>query len=882
MDISSMLEVQVAEVKEVDSKENVTPKDLNPSVTSVLTPISPEERNFYKLAYGNDLSIVRFRRIHCTACDVHIGSAPAQSHNMLEHPILRTLLCAKCREFYGDGTFDQGDDATDMFCRWCANGGHLYCCSYCSNTFCYKCIKRNFDSLIRKKIEADEKWKCFVCDPRDLYNARALCWALLQHINTITRLLQNDRLLSEKELAKRMNADESECCIRRRKRKRRRTGSNSEDDDETYDPNSNDESMMVKRRSLKRRYKHRRKSISNGTIPPLVPLKQSPVSFNNISNTPEESTSLSSTEQAETGNVNTNSESVNVSSISNEQQNTSLPSRFDSTAIETVNPRVQTTYSSTISAVPTVKLLQSTAPFKPMQSLLTSRIQPKNTCMLTQRFPSKNSYQPAYYSAANQTVAFANLQTIANQKLPITLNRSRFLLPKPRKMVQMMMTPNVINLDSDSDETALTQSTNVASACSMSSNENIGNNNLQSTAVVPVALVSNDNNSKKGQIRINETEHLSPSRKLTVSQNKDETSFSQVVLFPHKTDFNDILCNLQIKFNQLLQDSQNENISRDNIQKARSKIHCLYREICNTVTQLAYINDRIIRKYSSWEKSCDTRNEITQDTISQNSILEENNEIPLDMSCTNDSASDSESENNVTILTPSKFIASTNIFDVLSKQKDTTSQGVGNSSVLCNNKSIQVDTVELRDYEQVIGYSKLTKTDIDSLAEINILEPASGSSKYSGKYQEQFIFYLQYIEDHGIDRDDTFSNDVLQSFIDTEVDICTIDPITEDTSSIISNNANSLCTIEKVSNVQDTELPSVTRIAENLIDNEHVNKVIEKRDVNLVSILRSDKQDLNTKKETLIGIKSVISNEENSNDDFCTIVAEDDCTIIED
>lgn len=155
---------------------------------------------------------------------MHIGSAPAQIDNMFEHPVLRTLLCANCREFYGDGTFEQGnviivfyrvftlysvfilihgcvlsymliyvfvtfsgDDATDMFCRWCANGGNLYCCSYCSNTFCYKCIKRNFTSLVRKKIEADEKWKCFVCNPSDLYSARAVCWALLEHVQTMTR-----------------------------------------------------------------------------------------------------------------------------------------------------------------------------------------------------------------------------------------------------------------------------------------------------------------------------------------------------------------------------------------------------------------------------------------------------------------------------------------------------------------------------------------------------------------------------------------------------------------------------------------------------------------------------------------------------------------------
>lgn len=58
--------------------------------------------------YNSEISAVRFQRLHCTACDAHIGSAPADSHNMFEHPVLHTLLCAKCRDFYGDGTFEQG------------------------------------------------------------------------------------------------------------------------------------------------------------------------------------------------------------------------------------------------------------------------------------------------------------------------------------------------------------------------------------------------------------------------------------------------------------------------------------------------------------------------------------------------------------------------------------------------------------------------------------------------------------------------------------------------------------------------------------------------------------------------------------------------------
>ena len=59
--------------------------------------------------FVTDIPSVRFCKIHCTGCDVHIGSAPSQIINMFEHPKLRTLLCSKCYDFYGDGDFEQGD-----------------------------------------------------------------------------------------------------------------------------------------------------------------------------------------------------------------------------------------------------------------------------------------------------------------------------------------------------------------------------------------------------------------------------------------------------------------------------------------------------------------------------------------------------------------------------------------------------------------------------------------------------------------------------------------------------------------------------------------------------------------------------------------------------
>ncbi|XP_035728236.1 uncharacterized protein LOC118444247 [Vespa mandarinia] len=873
MDISAMLEVQVDEVKEVDSKENVTPKDLIPSVTIAPPQISQEENNFYELMFGNDISIVRFRKIHCTACDVHIGSAPAQAHNMLEHPVLHTLLCAKCREFYGDGTFEQGDDATDMFCRWCANGGNLYCCSYCSNTFCYKCIKRNFDSLVRKKIEADEKWKCFVCNPVDLYTARATCWALLQHVQTVTRILQNDRGMSPEDIEEKMNLDESECCPRRRKRKRRRNGSNSEDEDETYDPNLSNEPITAKRRSLKRKYKHRRITISNGTIPRLVPIKQClSSSTENSSKSPEVSTSLCSDEHIKNDNATINSGTL-VTTVPIKTQENALSPRSDQTTKEKIDsPNLKTTvYNSTINAVPTVKLLQSTAAFKPMHTIIASRVQ------------GKNSFQTTYYPATQMV-------TIPNQKHHIMLNRSRVLLPKPKKVVQMMMAPNVINLDSDSDEPSAIQSMN---SQNMPLNKNTTvNADSQSTIAVPVALVSTDNSCSNNRTNINEVREQ-PLRELYTNIKKSEKNFSQIVFLPYKEPFNYILDNLKIKFHQILEDTRNEKTSTNIIQEAQFKIHSLYNEICNTVTQLAYINDRIVRDYSSWERSHNRENKVIEKSISRALPLEDVNKIPLDMTCVSDSTAESDNEDVVTIMKPSELVLSTNVFETFSKKKRMVNQGVGNSSILYTDKSVQVFNFESKDYEKTIGHSILMKANNNPSTNNSDLQPIITPNKHFGKYQEQFIFYLQHIEDHGMEIDDS-SNEVLESLTGMEMDSSSPEILINEIPSINLSKSTKLNDqkdrkAKTVNNVPETELilslpkpvPNNLRVEKISINNRDINTEVEKAHTKITCNILPKTQNLDVKKAIETVINSLIVNETNSTENLNNST-EDDITIIED
>ncbi|KAI4493170.1 hypothetical protein M0802_009587 [Mischocyttarus mexicanus] len=888
MDISTMLEVQVDEVKEVNSRKNVTSKDLIPSISITPPSISQEESSFYRLMFDDDISSVRFRKIHCTACDVHIGSAPSEAKNMLEHPVLHTLLCAKCREFYGDGTFEQGDDATDMFCRWCANGGNLYCCSYCSNTFCYKCIRRNFDSLVRKKIEADEKWKCFVCNPADLYATRGTCWALLKHVQEITRILQDDKTITPEELEERMNLDETECCPRRRKRKRKRTGSTDveEDEDETYDPNINNEPVVTKRRVLKRRYKHRRLTISNGNIPRLVPIKPYCSLTENNPKPPEVSTSLSSVQSVKTANTSAKSSDALMSASSN-IRDYMLSSQSKKTTQENVDASiVQTAFNANITAVPTVKLLQSTATFKPMQAIIS-------------RVPAKNSFQTTYYPTTRMV-------TIPAPKHSILLNRPRVLLPKPKQMIEMMMAPNVINLDSDSDEpltVSLVNARNIQNTPPVDNNITF-NANSSSTVAVPVALVSTDNNCNTDRIEVDDIVEQ-PLRELDTTLKKNDKSLGQIVLHPYKEQFNHILDNLKAKFNQILEDTQSEDTWKNDTQETRNKMRSLYKEIHNTIKQMTYINDRVIRDYNSWERSQNKESEIIEKNIIRTSSPEENNELPLDMICVADSSAESDNED-VKTMELSELILSTNVFKSFLDKRKMINQSVETSPIVCKDKSIQVFDLELKDYEKVIGHSILTKAGNDSSTKKNILQPVAMSSEHVGKYEEQFIYYLQHIEDHGIEIDNASNEFVLESFIGIEKDSSNseilINEIPSDNSRK-SNEINNLSTLQK-NHEKNSEIKALLnhelkaessilsfsksvsnnlRIKEILNNKTNINTELEEEYMTTTNnTIIHEKPKLSVKKAIESVINSIIANDAKLTINLNNSTAEDDITIIED
>ncbi|CAK1551832.1 unnamed protein product [Leptosia nina] len=206
--------------KPVQALENVQfPPFPEPTDDDFEEDISQEERAFY-LAKFKDLNTVTQIKIHCTSCDRHLGLCPKNESRMKTHPMLRTLVCNSCHSFYNSGEFEKGEDGSELYCRWCGQGGQVYCCSDCEHVFCAKCIKRNLGLAKIKEIEELEDWKCFNCNYMCLRDLRAICWAALRYCDLKNRIAHKteDGKLKEAYLQD-CAEDHSDCCKSRSKRK---------------------------------------------------------------------------------------------------------------------------------------------------------------------------------------------------------------------------------------------------------------------------------------------------------------------------------------------------------------------------------------------------------------------------------------------------------------------------------------------------------------------------------------------------------------------------------------------------------------------------------------------------------------------------------------
>jgi len=96
-------------------------------------------------------------------------------------------MCSDCARIYndggenGDGEWELDGDGDEILCRWCGDGGELMLCdapagqggaragARCPKGFCTECVEKALGGAAElKRIQGQESWTCFACDPAPL------------------------------------------------------------------------------------------------------------------------------------------------------------------------------------------------------------------------------------------------------------------------------------------------------------------------------------------------------------------------------------------------------------------------------------------------------------------------------------------------------------------------------------------------------------------------------------------------------------------------------------------------------------------------------------------------------------------------------------------
>ncbi|GFX56548.1 transcriptional regulator ATRX [Trichonephila clavipes] len=121
---------------------------------------------------------IRGMVVRCTSCLHQINHHDRDK--VKKHVHLNVIVCNDCSEFYGSGEFSQDESGNYNYCAWCGNGGKLFLCDYCPNTFCSTCVRRNFGRAAVSEM-SKEGWKCYMCQPEKLKSKVAFCDLILEY-----------------------------------------------------------------------------------------------------------------------------------------------------------------------------------------------------------------------------------------------------------------------------------------------------------------------------------------------------------------------------------------------------------------------------------------------------------------------------------------------------------------------------------------------------------------------------------------------------------------------------------------------------------------------------------------------------------------------------
>lgn len=559
--------------------------------------------------------------------------------------------------------------------------------------------------------------------------------------------------MTPEEIEEKMNLDEATCCPRRSKRRRRRLESISEEEDETSIPKVNGIPVAYAKRKVKKMkpamYTNQIMCTdANGTVIKQlqsysnqpIPIRPRPIALlsGQFNQTEAQQTVINQKER-------TNSSNLMVPSTNMINSTTSLSSNSHSNVLQKQTP-YRTTFMNAIGSNPYMQ--PSTAINTAHQIILPSQASVPMQSQ-TQLQSQSISYQPSQSISYQPQTLQSSLNTMVSIPNSMSQYKSRILFSKQKKS-NVTLIPNIIELDSDSDEEPkVVDQPNVSTA----NRSDISVIDIASNKVVPVALAWDEDIREEQPLRIMEA----------TEEKNVESSFKEIML-PHSRELDKLLSDVKEKVYSFF----DLNGAIEDIElAAEQKIKQYYHSMCNTVLQLTHINDRVVREYNDWIKSRKTKTDVPSSTDLNARASQENDiDISLDMTCVNDSDTESDCEINDQIKESSDVVKNSNIVKtLLFCKKNVVHRGVGNDSVQFTDKTTQMYDVS-RDYDNCISHCVLTKANQHSKADDNVLEPVAPDKNF-GKYEEQFIFYLQQIEDHGIETEDTKEN--LDNLVETLV-----------------------------------------------------------------------------------------------------------------
>lgn len=547
-----------------------------------------------------------------------------------------------------------------------------------------------------------------------------------------------DKSIPDEEFRRRMmNLDESRCCRKRRAKRRKYKISDSEGDDETYQPDVDELCLSERRKTNRKMPRISSSPITNGESPksPAVnqKLTKSRLTLNSFSN---------ETEEDELPPPMIPCVQSMVEGESNENLNKTLKTDSGANAVNTGSEGP--TSQPQINPIPTANLLKPNLP--PTSQTASITLKNKLARQLQRILPGpkprmkmlmlKHRLQPAspveYSSLPLRAPSVPpNVPMVAIPAVSSVYNQPTNVIGHKRNEISVGQSSPVnespvIEIDSDSDDTCTPEP-----SCEISEV-----NDLPEIVTIP-----------HEETEIMQQE-LRMTKRLDMPQNSMENELdfrTEAVKRLFKTIGTELR---KIPFIQLPHNNS--------LRTTRIKTRRFHLAIARAISELNEINDDVINKYVNWRKvikqslSTDNVEDVPSSWRNYYDNETEDLIVPLDMICTNSGSEPDDDEE----LDPEESCLASKVRSILLfKERDTIDVGIGESFTTAD-KSVQVDDVIPRDYEKCIGHSVLTKVEYDPTDGSEILKPVIVPAEYDGKYEEQFIFYLQRREELPIETDD--------------------------------------------------------------------------------------------------------------------------------